>query len=140
MGKGRPTRSGIRQNIIDILYFMKQGYGYDIYKVYREVFPNVTMRVIYYHLKKGVALGELKVSEIKKEQGNYSWGSTVEKIYYGLGPEAKPIGSFRVKEALERLKKMPDSGLDMPLLELSQPSKEPEQSKDLPPGQEGLAQ
>jgi hypothetical protein len=140
MGKGRPVRSGIRQNIVDILYFMKQGYGYDIYKVYREVFPNVTMRVIYYHLKKGCALGEFKINEIKKEEGNYSWGKTVEKIYYGLDAQAKPIGSFRVKEALERLKKLPSEELDpkpeVPPPRLSEAPEETEQSENLAPSQE----
>jgi len=53
MPKGRPVKSEIRQNIVEILYFMKQGYGYEIYKVYVAIFPKVTMRSIYYHLRKG---------------------------------------------------------------------------------------
>ena len=53
MPKGRPVKSEIRQNIVEILYFMKQGYGYEIYKAYVKIFPKVTMRSIYYHLKKG---------------------------------------------------------------------------------------
>jgi len=77
---------------------MKQSYGYDIFKAYKSIFPAVTMRVIYYHLKKGTDLGEFKVHEIKKEEGNYSWGKSVEKIYYALGENAKPIISERVKE------------------------------------------
>jgi len=109
MGKGRPTRSEIRQNLVDILYFLKNGYGYDIYKVYREIFPSVTMRVIYYHLKKGVTIGEFKVDRVQKEEGDYSWGSTVEKIYYALGPDAKPVGSIRIKEALEKMGKLPET-------------------------------
>jgi hypothetical protein len=98
MPRGRPTKSQIRQNIIEILYFMKQGYGYDIFKSYKSIFPAVTMRVIYYHLKKGTDLGEFKIHEIKKEAGNYSWGNSVEKIYYALGDNAKPVMSSRVKE------------------------------------------
>ena len=50
--KGRPVESAIRQRIIEILYFLKEGYGYDIYKIYRDIFPHVTMRSIYYHLNK----------------------------------------------------------------------------------------
>ena len=65
MPKGRPVKSEIRQNIVEILYFMKQGYGYEIYKVYIAIFPKVTMRSIYYHLKKGTSLGEFKVSKIE---------------------------------------------------------------------------
>ncbi len=102
MGRGRPVKSEIRQNIIELLYFLKEGYGYDIYKHYKEIFPPVSMRVIYYHLKKGTDLGEFKVNKIIKENGNFSWGSEAEKIYYSLGKEAQPIGNERVKEAVDR--------------------------------------
>lgn len=101
--KGRPTQSQIRQNIIALLYYMKKAYGYEIYKVYVKIFPKVTLRVIYYHLKKGVALGEFQVSTIEKEKGNYSWGTEAEKIYYGLGPNAKPTLNERVKEYFEKI-------------------------------------
>ena len=101
MAKGRPAKSGIRQNIIEILFHLKEGYGYDIYKIYRNIFPNVTMRSIYYHLKKGADLGEFKINKVEKEKGDFSWGSEVEKIYYGLGPNAKPAGNERIKELIE---------------------------------------
>ena len=103
--KGRPIKSEIRQNIIEILYFLKEGYGYDIYKIYINVFPKVTMRSVYYHLKKGVELGEFKVKRIKAEKGEYSWGGEAEKTYYCLGSNAKPKMNKRVKEYLEKLKK-----------------------------------
>jgi len=103
--KGRPIKSEIRQNIVEILYFLKEGYGYDIYKVYINVFPKATMRSIYYHLKKGVELGEFKVKQIKSEKGEYSWGGEAEKIYYILGPNAKPSMNKRVKEYLDKQKK-----------------------------------
>lgn len=99
MRKGRPTRSEIRQNMVEILYFLKKGYGYDIYKVYRSIFPKVTMRSIYYHLKKGTEIGEFAIHKIEKEQGNYSWGSEVEKIYYSLGPNANISMDPRVSKA-----------------------------------------
>ncbi len=102
MGRGRPVKSEIRQNIIELLYFLKEGYGYDIYKHYREIFPAVSMRVIYYHLKKGKDLGEFKVNKVVKENGNFSWGSVAEKIYYSLGKEAQPIGNERVRDAIEK--------------------------------------
>ena len=47
MPRGRPIKSAIRQNVVEILYFLKKGYGYDIYKAYRDIFPAVTMRSIY---------------------------------------------------------------------------------------------
>jgi len=102
MGKrGRPVKSQIRQNVVEILYFMGEGYGYDIYKIYREVFPKCTQKSIYYHLKKGVALGEFIVKKIEKEKGDFSWGTEVEKIYYALGPNAKPKMDKSVKEVVE---------------------------------------
>ena len=102
MTRGRPVKSQIRQNIVEILYFLKEGYGYDLYRLYKEIFPAVSMRVIYYHLKKGTDLGEFKVNKIIKENGNFSWGSEAEKIYYSLGKEAQPVGNERVKEIIER--------------------------------------
>ena len=104
MARGRPVGSEIRQNIVEILYFMKQGYGYDIYKVYRDVFPAVTLRSIYYNLRKGVQLEEFKVQRIKQEKGNYSWGASAEKIYYSLGKNAKPTGVEKVKKIVDKLK------------------------------------
>ena len=98
MLRGRPIKSEIRQNIIEILYFIKEGYGYDIYRTYITIFPKVTMRSIYYHLKKGVDLHEFKVSRIQKEKGDYSWGPEAEKIYYSLGENAKPAGNEKARE------------------------------------------
>ncbi|OGM02436.1 hypothetical protein A3K72_02330 [Candidatus Woesearchaeota archaeon RBG_13_36_6] len=105
MKRGRPVSSQIRQNIIEILYFLGKSYGYDIYKVYMAVFPKITMRSVYYQLRKGVELEELKVERVIKEKGNYSWGSEAEKIYYKLGANAKPSGDKRIREYLEKIGK-----------------------------------
>jgi DNA-binding transcriptional ArsR family regulator len=103
MGKrGRPVKSQIRQRIVDILYFMKEGYGYGIYKVYCDIFPKVSQRVVYYHLKKGEAIGEFKIVKVIKEKGNYSWGGEAEKVYYSLGKNANPTVEKRVKEYFEK--------------------------------------
>jgi hypothetical protein len=102
--RGRPPCSQIRKNILEILYYLHQGYGYQIYKIYLEIFPKVSQRSIYHHLRMGVKTKELIVQEVKQEQGDYSWGSTVEKIIYALGPQAQPVGEKRVKEYLERIK------------------------------------
>src|SRR3989338_4197648 len=96
--KGRPTQSQIRQNMVEILYYQKKAYGYEIYKTYVRIFPKVTLRVIYYHLKKGVALGEFLIHKIELEKGDYSWGGEAEKIYYTLGPQAKPTGNAQITE------------------------------------------
>ena len=102
MPRGRPVKSQIRQNIIEILHVMGKGYGYEIHKIYKEIFPECTREVVYYHLKKGIQLGEFAIDEVRQEHGDYSWGRTVEKTYYKLGANAKPNGDARVKEFFER--------------------------------------
>ena len=102
MGRGRPVKSQIRQNIVELLYFMKEGYGYDIYRQYKELFPSVSMRVIYYHLKKGVQLGEFKLDKVQKEKGDFSWGNEVEKTYYCLGTNAKPQIEAKIKDHIDK--------------------------------------
>lgn len=102
MGRGRPVKSEIRQNIVEILYIMGNGYGYDIHKIYKQIFTPVTREVIYYHLKKGVKLGEFEIKEVKREEGKYSWGGVVEKIYYKLGEKSNPILEPRVKEYFDK--------------------------------------
>ena len=104
MPRGRPVKSTIRQNVVEILHFMGKGYGYNIYKSYRDIFPTVTMRSIYYHLNKGIETEEFKIAEVKKEEGNYSWGSTVTKTYYSLGPKAKPVINSEVKKYFDEKK------------------------------------
>ena len=104
MTLGRPVKSIIRQRIVEILAVLKKAYGYEICKVYKEVYPKATMRVIYYPLKKGLATHEFAVDKIVKERGEYSWGSEAEKIYYTLGAEAKPVGDDRIMQHLQKRK------------------------------------
>ena len=82
---------------------MKQGYGYNIYKVYISIFPKATMRSIYYHLNKGIETGEFKIKSVKSEKGNYSWGPSAEKVYYSLGKSAEPKISKRVKNYFDKM-------------------------------------
>ena len=104
MKRGRPVKSGIRQNIVEILYFLGEGYAYQIYKMYIELFSPTSMRSVYYHLRKGVSTQEFIVKSIKKEKGHYSWGSEVEKTYYALGPAAGPKIDNAVKEYFDKRK------------------------------------
>lgn len=99
--RGRPVKSEIRQNIVDILAYKGKGYGYEIYKWYLKIFPKCTREVVYYHLKKGVSLGEFDIAEVKREKGDFSWGPMAVKTYYKLGENAKPKKTKRVKEALD---------------------------------------
>jgi len=100
--RGRPIGSEIRQNVVEVLYFLGEGYAYDIYKVYAEVFPKVTMRSVYYQLKQGEKLGIFSVSKIKKHEGDYSWGGYAERVYYKLSDLAIPVGNVLVREYLNR--------------------------------------
>ncbi len=102
MKRGRPVKSQIRQNIVEILHYLEKGYGYQISKIYNEIFAPVTQRSIYYHLRRGVLTKEIEIHSIKQEKGDYSWGSAVEKTYYSLGDNAKPVGVGKVKEFLKK--------------------------------------
>lgn len=87
--RGRPVKSIIRQNMTEVLFYLKKAYGYQIHKHYNKIFDPVTRESVYYNLKKGLSLGEFELIEVKQEKGNYSWGTAVEKRYYILGPNAK---------------------------------------------------
>ncbi|MGV8087150.1 MAG: hypothetical protein ACP5N1_05975 [Candidatus Woesearchaeota archaeon] len=100
--QGRPIGSKVRQNIIEILYFYKQLHGYELYKIYSDLYPPVTMRLIYYHLKKGLSLGEFMIASVDKKQGNYSWGGVSENVIYSLDSNANPIIEPHVKSYWER--------------------------------------
>lgn len=102
--RGRPVRSEIRENIAEILFFKGKAFGYELSKLYNEIFPKCTSRVIYYHLKKGQQLGEFKVNKVISEEGNFSWGTTVERIYYELDEKAKPQIKDCVKEFFDQKK------------------------------------
>jgi len=104
MNRGRPIGSSIRQNMVEILYFSGKACGYDIYKHYVQLFPKITLRVVYYHLKKGVQLREFKLEKVEVEKGDYSWGSHAEKRYYVLGPEAKAKINPKVKTYFDNQK------------------------------------
>lgn len=94
----------IRQRIVDILYFLGEGYGYLLHKLYKEAYGECTREVVYYHLRKGIALGEIEQAGIKREEGNYSWGKTVEKIYYRVGPNANPTMDDAARDVVNTFK------------------------------------
>lgn len=98
MVRGKKPGSAVRQHMVDILAVLGSASGYDLYKVYRELFPKCTLRLIYYHLKKGTVLGEFAVDKIEKVEGKYSWGPMAEKTLYRLGSKAHPNPDKRIKE------------------------------------------
>jgi hypothetical protein len=101
MPRGRPVKSEIRQNMVEILAVKDEAYGYELARIYNQIFPGCTRENIYYHLRKGVAIGEFIVKDVKQEKGDFSWGTIVEKKYYALGPQAKPQGNERVRQFFE---------------------------------------
>lgn len=96
--RGRPIGSEVRQRLVNILSTIRKAYGYQLHKIYQEIYGDTTRENVYYHLRKGVKLGEFELTEVKQETGNYSWGATVEKKYYTLGPNAKPEPDPRIEE------------------------------------------
>ena len=95
---------------MEILHYLGEGYGYQVAKIYNEVFPAATQRSIYYNLHKGLLTKEIEVHKIEEERGEFSWGTVVEKKYYMLGKNAEPKGEKRVKEYLSRWKKEASPG------------------------------
>ena len=102
--RGRPNFSPIRNNLVDLLYFVGKSHGYALYKKYIEVFHSTTIRSIYYHLNKGVKLGVFKIEKVEEVKGNYSWGGSVRRIVFVLGPNAKPSGDLRILKRLKSIK------------------------------------
>jgi len=103
--RGREVGSQIRDNLIELLYFIGESYGYDLYKVYLKVYGRVSLRSVYYHLNKGKELGEFKVSGVKIIEGDYSWGTGVKRILYSLGDNARPKASVEIKQKIDTLQK-----------------------------------
>jgi hypothetical protein len=103
MRRGRPPHSPVRQNIIELVAQFGELHGYDAYKHYSRIFPRISMRAVYYCLRKGVKTGFFKISKVEKKEGTYSWGPEAQRVYYSLGQIAKPLGDFKVKEYYTRL-------------------------------------
>lgn len=101
--RGRPPISEIRKNIVEILFFAGECHGYKVYRIYNKAFPDVSRRSVYYQLKRGCDMGLFRVSKSRREKGEYSWGNQARKIYYTLGPFARPKGDKRVEKALAEL-------------------------------------
>ncbi len=101
--KGRPAGSFTRENILKIVAALGISYGYEIYKIYREFFGRITLRNVYYNLRKGVELLQLAEVGAQEILGNFTWGRVVERKYYILGPLSK-INDAEVEELRIRIK------------------------------------
>ena len=100
--RGRKIGSPIRQQVVEILFWMKKGTGYDIYKIHKELFSPCSQRSIYYHLQKGLDTQEFLLENVCIEEGDYSWGKQTQKVYYELGPHAEPQILESISENIER--------------------------------------
>lgn len=105
LNKGRPLKSPIRDNIELLLSHLGKMEGYLLYKVYLEVFGEVNIRSIYYHLKKGCEIGLFEIKEIKEEKGEHSWGNYSRKVWYGLAKKnSREISTELAKRIDDALK------------------------------------
>ncbi|UCD03707.1 MAG: hypothetical protein JSW73_04165 [Candidatus Woesearchaeota archaeon] len=101
--RGRKAGSLIRDRLVELLYYLKKGYGYDIYKYYVKIWGKVTLRSIYYHLRKGVELEVFKIKKVEEVKGDYSWGLKAKRIIYELGSNANPTKDVKIKKKIEKL-------------------------------------
>lgn len=88
------------QQIVDTLC---ASYGYEIYRVYNEFFEPISLRSMYYHLKRGVQLDEFKEVAVKETKGSYTWGDISIRKYYILGTAAQHHTNEDLEELIERL-------------------------------------
>ena len=79
--RGRKPQSQIRQNLIELLYFVSPVTGYTAYKIYSKIFAPCSQRSIYYHLQKGVEYGEFYIASVQDTKGDYSWGTQTTHVY-----------------------------------------------------------
>ncbi|MBD3262992.1 hypothetical protein GF374_01280 [Candidatus Woesearchaeota archaeon] len=100
--RGRSLGSPIRDNLIELLHFVGPSYGYYLYKKYKKVFGDVSLRSIYHHLSKGVELGLFEVKGVEKAKGDYSWGAGVQRTVYKLSTGASPKKDPAIKNALKK--------------------------------------
>jgi len=81
--KTRVIKNRIRARIAHIL---SQGpmHGYQIYKKYKELFGDINLRLIYYHLERGLKEGIYEVVKMEDVEGEFSWGNRSRRKYYKL--------------------------------------------------------
>ena len=102
---GRKPNSQIRDDMVELLHFLKEAYGYELYKKYCKVYnKKVSMRSIYYHLNKGVELGVFNLKEVRDVKGDFSWGSGAKQVIFQLGANASPKSDRAIFEKLRSLK------------------------------------
>jgi|TARA_Y100000310_G_C20692101_1_gene822987 hypothetical protein len=102
-GRGRPVKSVIRDRMQQIVDALGSAYGYEVYKIYKQVFEPVDIRSMYYHFKRGVDLGEFKQIGAKQEKGGFTWGRESTHIYYSLGQAASHKANSDLQNKVKEL-------------------------------------
>jgi|GEM_PF-2772107 len=83
--KKRVVRHPVRARIAQILENNSAPlYGYAIYKLYTEKFGPISIRLVYYHLTRGVKERLFVVKQVEEIRGDYSWGNQSMRKYYDL--------------------------------------------------------
>ena len=75
-------------------------YGYEIYKVYKEVYGDVLLRSIYYNLKKALEEGSIEVKKVVGVLGDFTWGPETDRVYYVVKKDVEMS-----KEEMNEIKK-----------------------------------
>ena len=101
-GRGRPKGSRTRDHVGEILSVIERGTGYDVYRIFRDVYGPITSRAIYYNLHQGVLLDQFEYDGVTVESGEYSWGGKAEKKYYKPGRKAKHAVDDELKARIAR--------------------------------------
>lgn len=77
------TRSPVRKAMVSLLEEHGELYGYRMQKLYENKFGHISLRLVYYHLSRGVKEGIFNV-QVREEEKGCSWGNHVERKYYSL--------------------------------------------------------
>jgi len=58
-------------------------HGYAIYRKYLQTYnSSISLRLVYYHLHRGLKDGVFQICEIEEKKGDFSWGNrTMRKLY-----------------------------------------------------------
>ncbi len=80
---GRPSKSVVRDNLMELLFVFGKLTAYDAHKHYIKLFAKTSRRNVYYQLQKGCDTGLFDKEQVT-EKGDYSWGTESKKVYYTL--------------------------------------------------------
>ncbi len=104
MPQGRPSKSVVRDRLVEMLFIAGRLTAYEAHKHYLRLFGKASQRNIYYQLQKGEAQGIFS-KEVVVEKGEYTWGATAQKTYYSLTSQARPQINKEVRDYFQEVNK-----------------------------------